>query len=179
MRRYEHLEDSFIKVATWGGYGVFVDPDTGAFIAQIGDSDTDYCISSETLEGLRKNVDAAEKRLGASKEKKVKREPIPIWEWGAPRGGSSMLWRSQPSRFVRAYITNIRVDTGKAMVKIGDARSETNPYGSFYRDMSDAERAEFVRLHNASEAAREAFDKYSSERRIVLDKHANKIWGET
>jgi hypothetical protein len=179
MRRYAHIEDSFVRVTSHGDGDVYVDPTTGAFVALVGDPDTDgYCVSSETLAGLMKNLEAAEKRVEKG-EKKVKREPIPILQWGTPqRAWGGNLVDSQ-ERFIPAHITALRADTDKAMVKIGDQRPETNPWGTWYRDMSGEEKATFLRLKKASVEAEQAFNDYAKSRQIQLTAYAKQVWGIT
>jgi hypothetical protein len=179
MRRYDHIEDSFVRVTSHGDGDVYVDPKTGAFVALVGDPDTDgYCVSSETLAGLMKNLDAAEKRA-ENTEKKVKREPIPILQWGTPQRAWGGNLTDASERFIQAHITALRADTDKAMVKIGDQRPEAHPYGTWYRDMSGEEKATFLRLKKASIEASEAFEAYAKCRQIQLTAYAKQVWGIT
>jgi len=129
-------------------------------------------ITASTIENLTEKLDGFLKRKQTEKTHKVKMAVLVHKFTDDPEDitgkKQSICYRKSSNhlkQLVDAVITGVHSGTNKALVKIGPGKTKQDSWtsGLYYEAMTDEQKAEFMRLFQIAEDAREAFNDFRDQ----------------
>jgi hypothetical protein len=166
---YCGIMDFWPKAGEHFGLSIFLDTGGGEFVCKL---EEEYFVSAETLTGVKKKIE----RFFTFKEK-TKREkltPIPVVHIETDKWDGGKL-----PTFEDVQVFALHAGNGNAIIKDSKGKKEqvSWSYSTFHKPMTEAERAEYVRLYIVYKTAEKAYSDYD-EKFVIhqLKKYAREVW---